>query len=134
VEGNENMKKLVTLAAAIEIPTGLILIFDPGRFMRLLFGVEMPGAGEALGPLAGFAIFALVIACWPSRTAVTPAASAVWALLSFSLLCVAYLAYIGVSGVRAGVLLWPAAVGHAVVALLLLWRWLATRRISNVAE
>ena len=128
------MKTLVTLAAAIEIPTGLVLTFDPGRFMWLLFGVDMPGAGEALGPLAGFALFALVTACWPSRTAVTPAASSVWALLSFSLLCVAYLAYIGISGVRTGVLLWPAAIGHGMVALVLIWRWLATRRIkSNVS-
>jgi heme A synthase len=125
------MKTLVTLAAAIEIPTGLVLIFDPGRFMWLLFGVDMPGAGEALGPLAGFALFALAIACWPSRTAIAPAASAVRALLSFSLLCVAYLAYVAVSGVRTGVLLWPAAVGHAVVALLLLWRLLAIRRIKS---
>lgn len=118
------MKMLVTLAAAVEIPTGLVLIFAPSVFMRLLFGADMSGPDRALGPLAGFALLALAIACWPSRAAAAPAVSAIRALLAFSLLCVVYLAYRGVSGDKSGILLWPAAAGHAVIALLLLWCWL----------
>ncbi len=125
------MKALVALAAAIEIPTGLVLIFDPSVFMRLLFGADMAGSYETLGPLAGFALLALALACWPSRGAAAPAAPAVRALLAFSLLCALYLAYQGVFGARTGILLWPAAASHAIVALALLWCWLATKSVDR---
>ena len=122
---------IVALVAAIEIPTGLVLVFDPFLFMRLLFGIDTTGPDTALGPLAGFALLALAIACWPWRSAAAPAASAVRALLAFSLLCVVYLAYRGVSGAETGVLLWPAAASHAGVAFLLLWCRLATKGIER---
>jgi hypothetical protein len=48
------MKYFVTLAAAIEIPTGVLSIFEPSIFTKLLFAGEMSGPGNALGPLAGF--------------------------------------------------------------------------------
>jgi hypothetical protein len=63
------MKNLVFLAAALEIPTGAVLIFAPSDFTQLLFGAEMSGPGQALAPLAGFALLALAIACWPLRGA-----------------------------------------------------------------
>ena len=122
---------LVAVAAAIEIPTGLALIFAPSMFMRLLFGADMSGPGEALGPLAGIALFALAIACWPSRSGVAPASSAVLALIAFSLLCAVYLTHKGIFGVETGILLWPAAAGHAGIAVLLVWRWLATNAIDR---
>ena len=125
------MKALVALAAAIEIPTGLVLIFDPSVFMRLLFGAEMSGPYEALGPLAGFALLALAIACWPSRVADGPAAPAVRALLAFSALCALYLAYQGAFGDNTGILLWPAAASHALVALSLFWCWLARKALDR---
>lgn len=128
------MKHLVTLAAAIEIPTGLVLVFDPSIFTRLLFAAEMSGPGDALGPLAGFGLLALAIACWPSRGGSAPAASAVCALLTFSLLCAVYLAYRGVTMDETGPLLWPATAGHAFLGLLLLWNWLAPRRQSTASR
>jgi len=124
------MKKLVIIAAAAEIPTGLLLIVSPSVFTRLLFGAEMSGPAQALAPLAGFALFALALACWPSRGASAPAASAVRALLAFSFLCAVYLGYRGVSADTSGPLLWPAAAGHAMLTVLLLWCWLASRRRS----
>ena len=126
----KSMKMLVALAAAIEIPTALVLIAYPALFTRLLFGADVSAADQALGPLAGFALIALAVACWPSRNAAAPPLSAVLALLAFSLLCVLYLAYYGATGARTGLLLWPAAAGHAVVALLLLWCSRATRAPS----
>ena len=117
------MKILVALAAAIEIPTALVLISYPALFTQLLFGADISAADQALGPLAGFALIALAIACWPSRKAAAPPLSTVLALLAFSLLCVLYLSYRGATGASTGILLWPATIGHAVVALLLLWCW-----------
>jgi hypothetical protein len=124
------MKKLVMIAAAVEIPTALILILAPSVFTRLLFAADISDAGKALAPLAGFALFALAIASWPSRGASVPATSAVRALLVFSLLCTVYLAYRGVVGANTGPLLWPAAAGHAVLTLGLLWCWLTSRQRS----
>ena len=121
------MKYLVMLAVAIEIPTALVLIFEPSIFTELLFAAESPGPGNALAPLAGFGLVALAIACWPSRAGAAPAASAVSALLAFSLLCAIYLAYRGLSMGESGPLLWPAAGGHTVLGLLLLWHWLGLR-------
>ena len=63
------MKYLVMLAVAIEIPTALVLIFEPSIFTELLFAAESPGPGNALAPLAGFGLVALAIACWPSSEA-----------------------------------------------------------------
>ena len=91
------MKNLVILAAALEIPTGMVLIFAPSDFTQLLFGAEMSGAGQALAPLAGFALVALAVACWPVRGVPGPSAAAVRALLAFSFLCAVYLAYQGIS-------------------------------------
>ena len=125
------LKLLVTLAAAIEIPTALVLISYPALFTRLLFGADISAADQALGPLAGFALIALAIACWPSRNVETPPLSTILALLAFSLLCVLYLAYRGATGASAGILLWPATIGHAVVALLLVWCWRATKVIDR---
>lgn len=119
-------KKLVTIAAAIEIPTGLVLILAPSVFTRLLFAADMSGPAQALSPLAGFALFAVAIACWPSRDAAVPSASAVRALLAFSLLCTVYLISQGMSADAIGPLLWPAAAGHAVLTLFLLWCWLTS--------
>lgn len=120
-------KNLVAIAAAVEIPTGLVLILAPSVFTRLLFAADMSGPGQAFAPLAGFALLALAIACWPSRGVFAPPASAVRALLAFSLLYTVYLVYRGISGGEIGPLLWPAAAGHAVLTLLLLWCWLAPR-------
>ena len=127
------MKNLVILAAALEIPTGVVLILAPSYFTWLLFGAEMSGPGEALAPLGGFALLALAVACWPQRGASGPPASAVRALLAFSLLCAAYLAYRGLTAENTGLLLWPAAVGHAVLALLLARTWLAARHKSTTS-
>ena len=126
------MKKLVIVAAAVEIPTGLVLILAPSIFTRLLFAGDLSDAGEALAPLAGIGLFALAIACWPSGAS-APAASAVRALLAFSLLCTVYLTYRGVSEDNTGPLLWPAAAGHAVLTILLLWSWMASRQRSTTS-
>ena len=41
-------------------------------------------------------------------------------MLTYSLLAVLFLIYVGVRGVSVGVLLWPAAVAHAILVSLLL--------------
>jgi hypothetical protein len=116
--------KWIAVAAAVEVGTALVLLIRPTLFMRLLFGVALPGVGVALGRLAGIALIALALACSPRRNARSEANSALIALLVFSLLAALYLVHVGIRGELIGVLLWPAAATHAGLAILLARAWL----------
>jgi hypothetical protein len=108
----------VTVAAAVEVVTGLVLIVRPSLFGRLLFGAEFSGPGPALCRLAGFALLALAYACWPRLRA--DRKSAIQALVVFSLLSAIYLFYLGIGRGLAGPLLWPAGAIHAALAMILI--------------
>lgn len=111
----------VAVAAGVEVATGLVLVIRPSMFVWLLFGAEMSGGGQALGRLTGFALLALALACWPGGGA--DVRSALRALLVFSLLVTLYLAYLGIAGALAGILLWPAVALHAALTILLGRDW-----------
>jgi len=51
-------------AAALEVPTGAVLLADPTLFSWLIFGADMAPAGQALGRMTGIALLALAVACW----------------------------------------------------------------------
>lgn len=123
----------IAVAAGVEVVTGLVLIIRPTLFVRLLFGAELSAAGQALGRLAGFALLALAFACWPGRGATTGSVPALRALLVFSLLTTIYLVYLGSSGQLAGPLLWPAAVLHAALTIILAYA-LKLLRDRHLAE
>ncbi len=118
----------IAVAAAIEAGTGLVLISFPSLFVRLLLGVELSEPGEVVGRLAGFALLALVLACWPGAGTESKAASSLRALLVFSVLVAFYLVYLGIRGGFVGPLLWPAAVLHSVVATFLARGWVNNSR------
>ena len=112
---------LLKVAAGVEVGTGIVLIASPSLFTRLLFGSGLASPGPGLGRLAGFALLALAVACWPTRDAAE--GPALRAMLLFSALCAAYLVYRGIRGGATGPLLWPAAALHAVLALFLARAW-----------
>ena len=107
--------KVLTLAAAAEAGTGLLLLLWPAIVVRVLFGAEIVGAGVIMSRLAGIALIGLGVACWPGNSAVQQ----LHGMLTYSTLAIVYLAYRGVSGEFAGVLLWPAVVAHALLSVLL---------------
>ena len=113
------MPTLLLLAAGTEVLTGLVLFGAPSAFVRLLFGGDLSVPGLALAPLAGIALLALAVACWPVRQGASSAGPATRAMLLFSLLAALYLAYRGIRGDAVGPLLWPAAAFHAVLVVLL---------------
>lgn len=115
------------VAAGTEVVTGLALIFVPTVFVQLLFPGELSVPGRALAPLAGFGLLSLALACWPSQFPGGSAASALRAFLLFSALAAVYLIYWGVVGSGVGVLLWPAAIFHGILALLLGLVWVRAR-------
>ena len=106
------MSKALTFAAVAEGATGLALLIAPSLVGQLLLGDDLSGAAEPVARVAGIALIALAVACWPGP----PVAG----MLVYTTLVMAYLAYVGLRGGWAGPLLWPAVAVHAVLALLLL--------------
>jgi hypothetical protein len=68
-----------------------------------------------LGCLAGIALIGLGVACWPGPPLI--------GMLTYSVLAMLYLTYIGVCGQWIGPLPWPAVVLHAVLTFLLARTW-----------
>jgi len=55
------------VSAAMEVGAGVALLAAPDLVIRLVFGSAPPGAGTALGRLAGGALVSLGAACWLAR-------------------------------------------------------------------
>ena len=105
------MKKLLALAAIGETATGLALVIVPSLVVRLLFDAEIVGVGVVISRLVGIALIGLGVACWPGPPLI--------GMLTYSVLAMLYLTYIGVRGEFIGPLLWPAVVLHGILTVLL---------------
>jgi hypothetical protein len=103
------MKKIIVFTAVAEEATGLALLVVPSLVGQLLLGEEFTGVAITVARVAGIALIALGIACWPGTPLV--------GMLTYSAAVTLYLAYIGFTG--GGVLLWPAIVLHAILTALL---------------
>lgn len=106
------MKAVLALASIGEAATGLALLVAPSLVGVLLLGVELDGVALVVARVAGIALIALALACWPG----TP-------LLGMSIYSAAltlYLAWLGLSGGASGILLWPAVLLHLVLTVLLM--------------
>ena len=113
-----SMKKVLIFAAIAEVATGLALLVVPSLVGRLLLGEELVGVAIPVARVAGVALIALGIACWPGPPLV--------GMLTYGAMVTLYLAYLGFAGGLTGVLLWPAVALHVVLSILLGRAWLAT--------
>ena len=109
------MKKVLVIAAVSEAMTGLALLVVPSLVGQLLFGTELTGVAVPAARVAGIALIALGIACWPGTPLV--------GMLTYSAAVTAYLAYLGLEGEWVGSLLWPAVVVHMALTILLVRAW-----------
>jgi hypothetical protein len=114
------MKNALAFAAVAEAATGLALLIVPSLVGQLLFGEQLAGVALAVARVAGIALIALGIACWPGPPLV--------GMLTYSALVMLYLAYLGFAGGLTGVLLWPAVVLHVILTALLIRDVTRTRR------
>ncbi|MBL8376118.1 hypothetical protein [Accumulibacter sp.] len=105
------MKRALIFAAVGEASTGLALLIVPGLVGRLLLGEELTGMAIPVARVAGIALIALGVACWPG----TP----LLGMLTYSAAVTLYLAYVGFTGGSTGILLWPAVVLHVILTVLL---------------
>src|SRR6478735_8398751 len=106
------MKSALTFAAIGEVATGLALLIVPSFVGQLLLGEQLTGVAVPLARVAGLALIALGIACWP-RWPPLPG------MLIYSGAITLYLAYVGFADGLSGVLLWPAVVLHLILTALL---------------
>ena len=114
------MKRALIFAAVGEASTGLALLIVPGLVGRLLLGEELTGIAIPVARVAGIALIALGVACWPGPPRV--------GMLTYSAAVTLYLAYLGVAGGLSGILLWPAVVLHAVLSVLLARAWFENKQ------
>ena len=105
------MKWVLIFAAVSEAATGVALLVVPSLVGRLLLGEELTGIAVPVARVAGIALIALGVACWPGPPRV--------GMLTYSAAVTLYLAYVGLVGGFAGVLLWPAVVLHVILTALL---------------
>jgi len=106
-----DMKRVLIFAAVGEAGTGLALLIVPSLVGRLLLGQELTGIVIPVARVAGIALIALGVACWPGTPLV--------GMLTYSAAVTLYLACVGFSGGLTGILLWPAVVLHAILTALL---------------
>jgi hypothetical protein len=113
-------RKILTFSALVETGTGLALMVAPALVARLLLSSAVLPQGIALARIAGVALLALGAACWQSPTQPANRPEVFRGMLLYNALIASYLAFLGVARHVEALLLWPAVVLHAGVALLLL--------------
>jgi len=113
-------------ASGLEVLTGLGLVVEPSLLARLLFGSDLNGAGEATGRIAGLVMICLAAGCWP-RDAEISKSQGLIPLAALSWLATAFLV-VSALGANVGLLLWPAAALHLILAVLLTRTFMASRR------
>jgi hypothetical protein len=126
-------RKILALASIVETATGVALIFDPRLVVWLLVGSNAPSSDILMARLPGIAILGLGLACWPDADRSADNASACRGMLVYNVLIALFLVYLFVVGHLGGVLLWPAVVLHAIVAILLLWTARASPRATSLS-
>lgn len=129
---HNSLTKILTLAAVVEIGTGLVLMIDPAIVIILLLGIDGSNVGSLLGRFFGVALLSLGVACWPGRPESTTGVQSFRAMLAYNALVALYLAFLGTVGHLGGSLLWPAVVLHAILALSLVWASRNTRRTDLI--
>ncbi|NVO17162.1 MAG: hypothetical protein HXX10_24310 [Rhodoplanes sp.] len=106
------MKRVLIVTTVVECAAGSALLIDPSLAGQLVFGEALTGIAISVARVAGIALIALGIACWPGPPVV--------GMLTYNALVALYLASLGLIGGSTGVLLWPAVVLHAILTALLI--------------
>jgi hypothetical protein len=109
--GLQAMRNVSIAASVVELATGVALLIVPALAGQLLFGEPLAGIALPVARVAGIALIALGIACWPGPPRL--------AMLAYNAAVAAYLAWLGLAGGLSGILLWPAVVLHTILTVLL---------------
>ena len=88
------------------------MLIAPSLVGQLLLGEDLTGVTIPVARVAGIALIALAIACWPGP----PLAG----MLTYNAAVTVYLAYLGFAGGLTGIFLWPVVALHLVLTGLLI--------------
>ena len=117
-------KLLFKASAMVEVATGLALLVAPTLVVGLWVGDGVSPIGVAVARVLGIALLSLGVAGWESPgqdTRLAPRAG----LCLYNVGAAIMFVILGTYGGMNGMLLWPAAVLHAVIGALMLWVILA---------
>jgi len=120
------MKKLLALTGVLEAATGVALLVAPVLVGRLLLGADLAGVAVVIARVAGIALLALGVGCWPGP--------ALLGMLAYNALVTVFFAGLAIGGVWAGPLLWPVAGLHLVLTILLGSVWVTGRRNKQTGK
>jgi hypothetical protein len=112
------MKNLLTITAAIEGVTGVLLIAAPSFLSKLLLAASLEGSAALIvARLTGLALLTLTVACWLARLdAETRAANGlVTAFVLYNVGATILLVYASIGLRLSGLFLWPAVLLHTVM-------------------
>ena len=109
------MKKLLIFTGVAEAVTGLALIVVPSLVGRLLLGTELAGVAVVVARVAGIALLALGLGCWPGPASL--------GMLIYNAAGAVYFAIVALGHQWVGPLLWPVVGLHAVLAIMLGSAW-----------
>jgi hypothetical protein len=118
------MKKALSVAAVLEVATGMALLIVPSLVGRLLFGAEFTGVANPAARVTGIALLALGVGCWPRSTAFC-------GMLTYSALATLYLLCLAIRGEWVGPLLWPVVALHGILTVLLAWAWFRSQKAEQ---
>lgn len=114
------MKHLFMMMAALEVATGLALLWSPSVPVSLLLGVSLNAPRTlVVGRFAGAALLSLGVACWLARDDGQSRATRglIAAMSLYNVAVAALLTHAGPGSGLAGVGLWPVVVVHVALAV-----------------
>jgi hypothetical protein len=114
------MRTLLTITAALEAGTGVVLTLAPSAVVLVLLGSPLDSlAGLVIGRVLGAALIALSVACWIARDDAQgrTAAGLVAAILLYNIAVVSLLGYARIGLRLSGVGSWPAVILHSALAV-----------------
>ena len=115
-----NTRFLFNASAIAEILTGLALLVVPLFVIGLLLGDGLAPTGVAVARVLGIALLSVGVAGWESQgqdIRLAPRAG----LCAYNVGAAIVFVILGTSGGMNGILLWPAAILHALIGAMMLW-------------
>ena len=110
------LKNILKFCVIAEITTALALVVIPSVIAYLLFKMNLNDIGIIITRFAGICLLSLGIACWPKQDYLHSA----WAMFIYNFLVAIFFIYIALNITFKGILLWPVAVLHFGLGLLLI--------------
>jgi hypothetical protein len=123
-------KLLFNVSAIVEALVGIALLFAPAFAIGLLLGDGLSLIGAAVSRVLGIGLISLGISAWETASQKAYHAPRV-GICIYNVGVAGLLSILGTLGGMNGILLWPAAVLHALIGAMMPWVILAPSRKSS---